>query len=77
MFFLLIELFFWYLYLNVCLWFNDLVPQPEEQRTRVHKENSSVCETVRTEEKELENDDSVTVNIPASGIVFLDILYFI
>ncbi|NXN74817.1 SHOC1 protein, partial [Himantopus himantopus] len=42
------------------------VPRPEEQHMHVHKENSSVCETVRIEEKELENDDSVTVDIPAS-----------
>lgn len=66
-----------YLYLNVHLWFNDLVLQPEEQHMHVHKEDSSVCETVRIEEKEQENEHSVTVNIKASGILFLDVLYFI
>lgn len=67
----------WYLYVNVHLWFNDLVLQPEEQHMHVHKEDSSVCETVRTEEKEQENEDSVTVDIQASGILFLDMLCFI
>ncbi|NWX15590.1 SHOC1 protein, partial [Aegotheles bennettii] len=44
----------------------EKVLQPEEQHMHVHKEDSSVCETVRTEEKEEENEDSVTVNIQAS-----------
>ncbi|NWY62970.1 SHOC1 protein, partial [Chionis minor] len=45
---------------------NDVdMPQPEEQCVHLHEENSSVCETVRIEE-ELENEDSVTVDIPAS-----------
>lgn len=65
------------MYVNVHLWFNDLVLQPEEQHMHVHKEDSSVCETVRTEEKEQENEDSVTVDIQASGILFLDMLCFI
>ncbi|XP_074424981.1 protein shortage in chiasmata 1 ortholog [Larus michahellis] len=42
------------------------VPQPEEHHMDVQKEDSSVCETVRLEEKELENEDSVTVDIQAS-----------
>ncbi|NXO57530.1 SHOC1 protein, partial [Aramus guarauna] len=42
------------------------VLQPEEQHMLVHKEDSSVCETVRIEEKEQENEHSVTVNIEAS-----------
>ncbi|NXI92644.1 SHOC1 protein, partial [Psophia crepitans] len=44
----------------------EKVLQPEEQRMPVHKEDSSVCETVRTEEKEQENEHSVIVNIQAS-----------
>ncbi|XP_009872601.1 PREDICTED: uncharacterized protein C9orf84 homolog, partial [Apaloderma vittatum] len=40
--------------------------QPEERHMHVHKEDSSVCETVGIEEKEQEHDDSVTVNIHAS-----------
>lgn len=51
--------------------------QPEEQHTHVHKEDSSVCETVRIEEKQQENEDSITVNIQASGVLFLDMLFFI
>ncbi|XP_033928987.1 protein shortage in chiasmata 1 ortholog [Melopsittacus undulatus] len=43
----------------------EKVLQPEEQHTQVHKEVSSVCETVRIEEKQ-ENEDSITVNIQAS-----------
>ncbi|NXJ67113.1 SHOC1 protein, partial [Rostratula benghalensis] len=42
------------------------VPQPTEQHMHIHEENSSVCETVRVEEKQLENEDCVTVNIKAS-----------
>ncbi|NXN33890.1 SHOC1 protein, partial [Nycticryphes semicollaris] len=42
------------------------MPQPTEQHIHIHEENSSVCETARVEEKELENDDCVTVNIKAS-----------
>ncbi|XP_009980615.1 PREDICTED: uncharacterized protein C9orf84 homolog, partial [Tauraco erythrolophus] len=44
----------------------EKVVQPEEQHMHVHKEDSSVCETVRIEEKEKENEDSVTVDIQAS-----------
>nr|XP_009490774.1 PREDICTED: uncharacterized protein C9orf84 homolog [Pelecanus crispus] len=44
----------------------EKVLQPEEQHMNVHKEDSSVCETVRIEEKEQENEDSVTVDIQAS-----------
>ncbi|XP_075344751.1 protein shortage in chiasmata 1 ortholog [Mycteria americana] len=44
----------------------EKVLQPEEQHMHVHKEDSSVCETVRTDEKEQENEDSVTVDIQAS-----------
>ncbi|XP_030323640.1 protein shortage in chiasmata 1 ortholog [Calypte anna] len=42
------------------------VPQPEEEHTHIQKEDSSVCETIRTEEKEQENEDSVVVDIQAS-----------
>ncbi|XP_068280011.1 protein shortage in chiasmata 1 ortholog [Nyctibius grandis] len=42
----------------------EKVLQPEEQR--INKEDSSACETVKIEEKEHENEDSVTVNIQAS-----------
>ncbi|XP_010010543.1 PREDICTED: uncharacterized protein C9orf84 homolog, partial [Nestor notabilis] len=44
----------------------EKVPQPEEQHIHVHKEDSSVCGTVRIEEKQEENEDSITVNIQAS-----------
>ncbi|NXU57247.1 SHOC1 protein, partial [Turnix velox] len=44
----------------------EKVPQSEEQQMHVHKEDGSVCETARMEEKELENEDSVTVDIQAS-----------
>ncbi|NXF45397.1 SHOC1 protein, partial [Oceanites oceanicus] len=44
----------------------EKVLQPEEQHMHVHKEDSSVCETVRIEEKEQENEDSITVDIQAS-----------
>ncbi|KAM6187508.1 protein shortage in chiasmata 1 ortholog [Sarcoramphus papa] len=44
----------------------EKVLQPEEQHMHVHEEDSSVCETGRTEEKEQENEDSVTVDIQAS-----------
>ncbi|NXJ83556.1 SHOC1 protein, partial [Trogon melanurus] len=40
--------------------------QPEERHMHVHKEDSSVCETVGIEEKEQEHDDSITVNIQAA-----------
>ncbi|XP_061875324.1 protein shortage in chiasmata 1 ortholog [Colius striatus] len=40
--------------------------QPEEQHMHIHKEESSVCETVRVEEKEQEKEDSVTINIEPS-----------
>lgn len=57
------------LYLNIHLWFNDLVLQPKEQHVDVHKEDSSVCETARIQEKEQQNADSITVNIQASGML--------
>ncbi|NWU29930.1 SHOC1 protein, partial [Dyaphorophyia castanea] len=44
----------------------EKVIQPEEQHMHVHKENESVCETAKTEEKTQENEDSLTVNIQAS-----------
>ncbi|NXU12890.1 SHOC1 protein, partial [Pardalotus punctatus] len=43
------------------------IDRPEkEQHMCVHMEDDSVCETVKTEEKTQENEDSVTVNIQAS-----------
>nr|XP_009942703.1 PREDICTED: uncharacterized protein C9orf84 homolog [Opisthocomus hoazin] len=44
----------------------EKVVQPEEQYMQVNKEDNSVCETVRIDEKEQENEDSVTVNFQAS-----------
>ncbi|NXU41948.1 SHOC1 protein, partial [Drymodes brunneopygia] len=44
----------------------EKVEQPEEQHMRVHKEDDSICETVKTEEKTQENQDSITVNIQPS-----------
>ncbi|NXD81784.1 SHOC1 protein, partial [Halcyon senegalensis] len=44
----------------------EKVVQPEEQHMHVQKEDSPVCETVRTEEKEQESEDSVIVIIQAS-----------
>ncbi|XP_010003769.1 PREDICTED: uncharacterized protein C9orf84 homolog [Chaetura pelagica] len=44
----------------------EKVLQSEEQHMHIHKEDSSVCETVRTEEKEQENEGSVTVDVQAS-----------
>ncbi|XP_008934853.1 PREDICTED: uncharacterized protein C9orf84 homolog, partial [Merops nubicus] len=44
----------------------EKVLQPEEQHMDVHKEDSSGFETVKIEEKEQENEDSVIVNIQAS-----------
>ncbi|XP_061224807.1 protein shortage in chiasmata 1 ortholog isoform X2 [Neopsephotus bourkii] len=44
----------------------EKVLQPEEQHTHLHKKDSSVCETVRIEVKQQENEDSITVNIQAS-----------
>ncbi|NXB64102.1 SHOC1 protein, partial [Struthidea cinerea] len=44
----------------------EKVVQPEEQHMHVQEEDVSVCETVKTEEKTQENEDSVTVNILAS-----------
>ncbi|XP_032775584.1 protein shortage in chiasmata 1 ortholog isoform X2 [Strigops habroptila] len=44
----------------------EKVSQPEEQHRHVHEEDSSVCETVRIEEKQQENEDNITVNIQAS-----------
>lgn len=64
------------LYLNVHLWFNDLVLQPKEGHADVHEEDSSVCETARIQEEERENEDSITVNIQASGIL-LRICFFL
>lgn len=43
----------------------------------VHKEDGSVCETLRKNEEEQESEDSVTVNIQASGILFLHTLFYI
>ncbi|NXY31791.1 SHOC1 protein, partial [Pomatorhinus ruficollis] len=37
--------------------------RPEEQHIRVHKEDYSFCETVKTEEKNQENEDSITVSV--------------
>ncbi|NXN16059.1 SHOC1 protein, partial [Indicator maculatus] len=42
------------------------VDLPEEQHIHCHKEDSSICDTTRTEEKEQKNEDSVTVDIQAS-----------
>ncbi|NXK69461.1 SHOC1 protein, partial [Sylvietta virens] len=39
---------------------------PEEQHMRVHKEDDSFCETVKTEEKTQESEDSITVNVQPS-----------
>ncbi|KAM6033329.1 protein shortage in chiasmata 1 ortholog [Chlamydotis macqueenii] len=44
----------------------EKVPQPEEQHVHVHKEDGSVCETVKIEEKEQKNEDGVIINIQAS-----------
>ncbi|XP_059690252.1 protein shortage in chiasmata 1 ortholog [Gavia stellata] len=44
----------------------EKVLQPQEQHMHVQKEDSSVCETVRIEEKEQDNEDSIAVNIQAS-----------
>ncbi|NXJ25132.1 SHOC1 protein, partial [Dicrurus megarhynchus] len=44
----------------------EKVVQPEEQHMHVQEVDVSVCETVKTEEKTQENEDSVTVNIQAS-----------
>lgn len=51
--------------------------QPEEQHMHVQEEDVSVCETVKTEEKTQENEDSIIVNILASGILFLELLYLL
>ncbi|OXB60780.1 hypothetical protein ASZ78_016831 [Callipepla squamata] len=48
---------------------HEKVLQPEEQHLPEHKGDSSVCEPVRTEKKEQENDNRVIVNIRASGKV--------
>ncbi|XP_051645229.1 protein shortage in chiasmata 1 ortholog isoform X7 [Manacus candei] len=45
----------------------EKVLQPEEQHTHVHKEDDSVCEIVKIEEKTQENEDGITINIQASG----------
>ncbi|XP_064357997.1 protein shortage in chiasmata 1 ortholog [Dromaius novaehollandiae] len=45
---------------------SEKVLQLEEEHLRVHKEDSSVCETVTTEKTEQENESSITVNIQAS-----------
>lgn len=66
-----------FLCLNVHLWFNDSVLLPEEQHMHVHKEDSSACESVRTEKKEQENEDSVTVSIQASGIYYFWICFIL
>ncbi|XP_051645231.1 protein shortage in chiasmata 1 ortholog isoform X9 [Manacus candei] len=44
----------------------EKVLQPEEQHTHVHKEDDSVCEIVKIEEKTQENEDGITINIQAS-----------
>ncbi|NWR36678.1 SHOC1 protein, partial [Tachuris rubrigastra] len=44
----------------------EKVLQPEEQHMHIHKEDDSVCEIVKTEEKTQENEDGITVNIQAS-----------
>ncbi|NWW38687.1 SHOC1 protein, partial [Panurus biarmicus] len=44
----------------------EKVVQPEEQHMHVHKEDDSFCETVKTEEKTQENEDSIIVNIQPS-----------
>ncbi|NWS15037.1 SHOC1 protein, partial [Pachyramphus minor] len=45
----------------------NYVDRPEkEQHMCVHKEDDSVCEIVKTEEKTQENEDSITINIQAS-----------
>ncbi|XP_005061205.1 PREDICTED: uncharacterized protein C9orf84 homolog [Ficedula albicollis] len=44
----------------------EKVVQREEQLTRVHKEDDSFCETVKTEEKTQENKDIITVSIQPS-----------
>ncbi|NWQ78158.1 SHOC1 protein, partial [Columbina picui] len=44
----------------------EKVLQPKEQHVHVQKEDSSVCETARIQEKEQENEDTITVNIQAS-----------
>ncbi|KAM6301641.1 protein shortage in chiasmata 1 ortholog [Podargus strigoides] len=48
----------------------EKVIKPEEQHMHIHKEDSSVCEPIKTEEKEHKNEDSVTVNIQASESQF-------
>ncbi|XP_041256130.1 protein shortage in chiasmata 1 ortholog [Onychostruthus taczanowskii] len=44
----------------------EKVIQPEEQHMSVLKEDDSFCETLKTEEKNQENKDSITVNIQPS-----------
>ncbi|XP_027508398.1 protein shortage in chiasmata 1 ortholog isoform X2 [Corapipo altera] len=44
----------------------EKVLQPEEQHMHVYKEDDSVCEIVKIEEKPQENEDGITVNIQAS-----------
>lgn len=48
--------------------FHCLVVQLEEQLMHVHKEDDFFCETVKTEEKPQEKEESITVNIKPSGI---------
>ncbi|NXO00682.1 SHOC1 protein, partial [Rhinopomastus cyanomelas] len=45
---------------------NNVDIPEKEHRMHAHKEDSSVCETLRTEEEEPENEDSVTVSVQAS-----------
>ncbi|NXQ46397.1 SHOC1 protein, partial [Catharus fuscescens] len=45
---------------------SEKVVQLEEQLMRVHKEDDSFCETVKTEEKTQEKEDSITVDIQPS-----------
>ncbi|XP_063279298.1 protein shortage in chiasmata 1 ortholog [Prinia subflava] len=44
----------------------EKVVQPEKQHMCVHKEDDSFCETVKTEERTQENEDSITVNVQPS-----------
>ncbi|NXD04979.1 SHOC1 protein, partial [Certhia familiaris] len=48
----------------------EKVVQTEEQHTHVQKEDDSFCETVKTEGKAQENEDSITVNIQPSESQF-------
>ncbi|NXE11060.1 SHOC1 protein, partial [Lophotis ruficrista] len=45
---------------------NDVDSPEKEQHVHVHKEDSSVCDTVKIEEKEQKDEDGVIINIQAS-----------